>query len=130
MRCRLSFLLALGLLAVLCPSPARTDQLTAQSTMTVTKNIRGQTAGSHAGDSPSDGNDATTCAMAESGWTILPGSGTLVTEGQPANGSVSITSENYTPQHYCVTFHIIRDDRGHSAQANAYATAVETRPAQ
>ncbi|REE17127.1 hypothetical protein B0G71_0064 [Paraburkholderia sp. BL27I4N3] len=94
-----------------------------------TKTIRGVTVGSHAGDPRADGNDATACAIAEAGWTIVNGSGSLVPDGQPANGSIGITNTDYNTQHFCQTFHIVRADTGHSAQANAYVTAVETRPA-
>jgi hypothetical protein len=93
-----------------------------------TRNITGTPVGSHAGDDPADGPDATACAIAEPGWTIKPRSGTLVPEpGQPANGSFGVTHEEYTPQHYCVTFHIVRANRGRSAQATGHATAVQER---
>ncbi|MBP2315463.1 hypothetical protein [Azospirillum soli] len=95
----------------------------------VTRIIKGQTVGSHAGDPAGDGNDALACVYAEDGWSIVPNSGSLVQDGQPANGSIGITNTEYNSQHFCVTYHIIRTDRGRSAQANAHAQAVQSRPA-
>ncbi|SAL88769.1 hypothetical protein AWB74_08722 [Caballeronia arvi] len=88
--------------------------------------IVGQVVTSHAGDSPEDGPDATSCVSADvaNGWHIVPGSGHIVTDSI-VNGTLSVTVQDETPDHYCGTFHITRADRGHSAGASAHADAVE-----
>jgi hypothetical protein len=78
-----------------------------------TRRVEGNSADSHAGDPPGDGPDVKSCAYAHvgDGWSIVKGSGSIFPDSV-SNGDLAQTTAEETPDHYCGTFHMRRNDRG------------------
>jgi hypothetical protein len=89
-----------------------------------TKVKPGPQANSHAGDNPSDGPDVGACVTADAGWKVKPKSGHLV-QDDAGNGGPGFTGTEETEDHYCGSFHVVRNNKGGSAGLTMHAEITQ-----